>query len=345
MIALGCVILLFWLGVLPLFVGSLATEKSENNSIVYRFMAGNMLLWAVFQLVCVPFIVLEKSFTLVVAGYVIVVLLLFVCSIPIMRKNPLRAWKKDGADMLEKGIKAFFALLLLVQLVCAVVMTYGDGDDAYYVAVSTIANESDTMYRISPYSFGVGELDIRHGLAPFPIWIAFLARISGLHTSMVAHVVVAAYLILMSYGAFYLVSKQLFSDKKRSFLFMVGMELLVLFGDYSFRTPENFMIARSRQGKAAMGSIIIPMLVFLMLVILNHLKEEKRVGGRIWLLLAATVTAACLCTTLGTSLVCMMIGLIGVCALTVYKKWQPVFQMALCCVPAICYALLYFVLG
>ncbi len=347
MIVWGSLILLFWLGVLPVFVGSLLAGKEcdNNNSIVYRFMAGNMLLWAAFQLICVPCIVMEKPLSLVVRGYVVLSLLLFVCGGVLFWKNPLRWEKKGRPERAERVIKAAFGLLLLIQLVCAVVMTYGDGDDAYYVAVSTIANESNTMYMINPYSYGATGLDIRHGLAPFPIWIAFLARISGLHTTMVAHVVVAVYLIMMSYGAFYLVGKQLFTDKKQRYLFMVFMALLVLFGDSSFRTPENFMIARSRQGKAAMGSVIIPMIIFLMLVILRQLKEGEKVGVKKWILLAATVTGACLCTTLGTSLVCMMIGLIGVCALFVYKKWLPVCRMALCCVPAVCYALLYFILG
>lgn len=347
MIVLGGLVLLFWLAVLPVFVGSLLAGKEcvNNNSIVYRFMAGNMLLWAVFQLVSVPFIVAEKSFSLVVTVYVAAAVLLCVAGALCFRKNPLRCEDKQRTEVVERVIKAVFFALFLLQLVCAVVMTYGDGDDAYYVAVSTIANQSDTMYRMNPYSYGYTGLDIRHGLAPFPLWIAFLARISGMHTTFITHVVAAVYLIGMSYGAFYLVGKQLFGEKKQRYLFMVFMALLVIFGDCSFRTPENFMIARSRQGKAAMGSIIIPMIVFLMLLILVHLKEGKKVGIRNWFLLAATVTAACLCTTLGTSLVCMIIGLIGVCALVVYKRLWPVCQMAACCVPAVCYALLYFILG
>ncbi|MBQ8822330.1 MAG: hypothetical protein IJZ82_06780 [Lachnospiraceae bacterium] len=348
MIVWGSLILLFWLGILPVIVGSIFTGKGciNNNSIVYRFMSGNMLLWAVFQVICVPCVVKEKSFVLVVTGYVLVSLLLFAIGIFCGVKNPLRPERSRRPELGEKLAVTVFAILLLLQVVCAVVLTYADGDDAFYVAVSSITNSSNTMYMINPYSVGATELDVRHGLAPFPVWIAFLARVSGLHTTMVAHVIVAVYLILMSYGAFYLVGVQLFRDKKQMLPpFMVFVSLQVLFGDNSFRTPENFMLARSRQGKAAMGSIIIPMIVFLMLVILNQLKEARAVGIRTWIALAATVTAACLCTTLGTFLTCMMIGVMGICSLFVYKKWRTVGQMALCCIPAVCFALLYFVLG
>ena len=60
-------------------------------------------------------------------------------------------------------------VLLLVQLVLAVLMVYGDGDDAYYVAISAAAEESGRMYQKIPYTGMHTELDVRHGLAPFPI--------------------------------------------------------------------------------------------------------------------------------------------------------------------------------
>ncbi len=348
MVVLGCLILLFWLGILPILVGSICAGKgnSYNNSIMYRFMAGNILLWAVFHLICVPCVIGQKSFTLVVDLYLAATAVLLIIGVFCVWKKRILISVKNHWGKSEKFCWLIFGILLLIQLVCAVVLAYADGDDAFYVAVSEITNDSNTMYQKSPYSTGVTELDVRHGLAPFPIWISFLARISGMHTAVIAHVVVAVYLIIMSYGAFYLVGSKVLEEKQeRVPLFMIFMALLVLFGDYSTRTPENFMIARSRQGKAAIGSILIPMLIFLLLVILKKVQEEKKVEWNIWLLLASTVTAACLCTTLGTFLSCMMIGCVGICSLFVYKKLKPVIWMALCCSPAVCFALLYFVLG
>lgn len=159
-------------------------------------------------------------------------------------------------------------VLLLVQLVLAVLMVYGDGDDAYYVAISAAAEESGRMYQKIPYTGMHTELDVRHGLAPFPIWIAWLAQMTGITTVIVAKTLVPVALISMTYGVFYLLgSRVLFAGegayrKKKWALpaFLLCTEVLVLFGDYSYYTVENFMIARSRQGKAALGSILIPMI-------------------------------------------------------------------------------------
>lgn len=348
MVLIGCLVLVLWLGVLPICVGGLfAGRKNEySSSAAFRFMAGTMFLWAIFQLVCVPCVILQKSFSLVVAIYLGLGIMAGVTGCLVGRKVPRNAPERKAFAKVEKTGWMVFTILFLLQMVCAVALTYADGDDAYYVAVSEITNDSNTMYEKSPYSVGYTELDIRHGLAPFPIWIAFLSRISGIHTVVMSKVVIAAYLIAMSYVGFYLVGKQLFHNKKEYVpVFLSAMALLVLFGDYSTRTPENFMIARSRQGKAAMGSIIIPMLLFLLLVILKQVQELKKSGFAMWLLLACTITAACLCTTLGTFLACTMVGIVGVCVLLVYKKILPVVKMALCCVPAVVFALLYFVLG
>lgn len=348
MVILGCLVLAFWLVPLPFFVGGILADRNgkDNNSIAYRMMAGNMLLWALFQLICVPCIIGQRNFKIVVFGYLLGAMLLFLIGCIRYPRNRIVKVSIGERKKVASIWWLVFAVLLLVQLVCAVVLAYADGDDAFYVAVSEITNNSNTMYQKSPYSTGVTELDIRHGLAPFPIWIAFLARISGFHTAIVSHVVVAGYLIGLSYMAFYLVCRQLFGEKKEYIpVFLSMTSLLVLFGDYSSRTPENFMIARSRQGKAAIGSIIIPILLFLLFVILQKINEEKKVGVATWGLLTATITSACLCTTLGTFLSCAMVGCVGICVLLVYKRLMPVVKMALCCIPAVVFALLYFVLG
>ena len=42
------------------------------------------------------------------------------------------------------------------------------------------------MYQKLPYTGMSTELDVRHGLAPFPIWIAWLSQMTGIATVAVA---------------------------------------------------------------------------------------------------------------------------------------------------------------
>ncbi len=362
-------ILGIWLFIVPVITGgcfySFGHKDKERCSgrVSYRvlslWVSGQMLLWAAFQLVCVPFVLLEREFSEVADSYGVLAGILGLWGLAALWRerrfgNRKRKFKileskasegiisKGGADRELMLLAVAAAVLLAFQLVQAVRLAYSDGDDAYYVAVSTITDDAGTMYRKIPYTGGTTQLDIRHGLAPFPVWISFLARVSGLKPVGIAHVAVSFMLIPMAYAIYYLLAQELFPGKRRQQLsFMVLTEVLVLFGDYSFYTVEHFMIARSRQGKAALGSIILPALFWLLLLLMKRIQENKKIGLAYWVLVASVMTAGCLCTTLGAFLLCLLLGIAVGCGAVVYRRWKLLIPMAICCLPCVCFAGLY----
>lgn len=347
-------ILLLLLVVLPLFTGGLVVqERTASEALPLRWISGQFLLWAGFQFICVPMIMKEKNFYIVVAlyGMYIAALLLMTCAVEMRRRAKSMTFRLLRGEDMEKRLGTsllwlLFGMLLLFQLVQAVRLAYADGDDAFYVAVSTITDNAETMYQKLPYTGGGTQLDIRHGLAPFPIWISFLSRVSGMPAVTTAHVALPVVLIPMTYAIFYLMGCRLFPDKdERLPLFLVFTELLVLFGDYSFYTAENFMLARSRQGKAALGSIVIPFALYLLLWLLQTLQEKERPPLSWYVLLLAATMTACMCSTLGALLLCMLIGITGLAGAVCYRQRHILLPMALCCSPCVCYAFLYLVFG
>lgn len=327
--------------------------ENRKHSLAFMWTSGYILSWALFQLVTVPLVLLHVS-----QGFVVVVRLFAGLSLALAavgafllirsgRKRALRLTllkQESDRSRQHKIYWMIFLILVVLQLVLAVGMTYQDGDDAYYVAISTLTESSNTLYELMPYSMGATGLDMRHGLAPFPVWIAFLARISGLPAVSVAHVAVPLALIPTTYLIFYQIGRQLFEKKKERLpLFLCFTAVLVIFGNYSLYTAENFMLARSRQGKSALGCIVIPMVFLLFFLILDRTEKGQKDQWVLWILLGAAVTAACLCTTLGTMLMCVLLGLTGLCSVMVYRRLGLVVKTALCCVPALLYAALYFV--
>lgn len=335
----------------PTVIGGLfAPVDKIGEKILFRWVSGQFLLWAGFQLICVPLILREQRFERLVQlflGYM-AALTLLALAVEIQRRVK---GKGHGAvsfrgllQRKEGGILwlLFFGLLVF-QLVQAVRLAYGDTDDAYYVAVSSITESSNTMYQILPYTGGGTMLDIRHGLAPFPIWVAFLARMSGMPAVTVAQVVLPVVLIAMAYGIFYLLGGVLFPEKGGKLaLFLVFTELLVLFGNYSIYTVENFMIARSRQGKAALGSLVIPFLLLLLLVLLRRLEEKAKRSWLLYLSIGTATLTGCLCSTLGVLLVCLATGTAGLLGAVCYRRFRVLFPLAACCIPCLCYGIVYF---
>lgn len=365
---LGCLILCAWLVGIPLLTGAITVFFTKcRRDLPFMWVSGYMLSWALFQLEAVPLVLLH-----IPQGFAVLVRIFGFSSLALAAVGTfllLRARKsiprlslvreEDAGSRTNRIYWGIFFALAALQLVLAVAMNYQDGDDAYYVAVSTLTESSNTMYEKMPYSMGVTGLDLRHGLAPFPVWIAFLARISGIPAVSVAHVAVPLALIPTTYLIFYQIGGQLFGKKKEKLpLFLSFTALLTIFGNYSIYTAENFMLARSRQGKAALGSIVIPAVFLLFLLILEQTELQDGISpqsfsgpgkGRrkstvwmLWLLLCVTVLAACLCTTVGTMLICLLLGVGGLCAAFVYRKPGLAWKTALCCTPALVYAVLYF---
>lgn len=344
-------ILCLLLIVVPIVVGTLFT--GVDNSVAklpFRWISGQILLWAGFQLVSIPFILQTKEFSKVVFCFnclTVVLILAAVVYYLLQRRKRHAKLKVVG----EKNKTTYilwtaFALLLAVQFLCAIFLAYEEGDDAFYVAVSNATVNSNHMYLILPYTGLFTGLDVRHGLAPFPIWVSYLADMSGMHVTTVAQIALPLVLIAMAYSLYYCIGKMLLAGKQKFLPFyMIITAVMVLYGGYTTYSAENFLLVRSAQGKAVLAAIVIPFLFLLLYLLVERLQKEEKMGAGFWGLLTLTQTAACLCSTLGTVLTCMLTAIVGVCILVCYKKWKLLFPMAASCIPPVCYAALYFLLG
>lgn len=356
--ALQLLILALLLLAAPLLVGGIFTDVDKGGGqLLLRWISGQFCLWAGFQLICVPFVLFGGSFIHVMHLYSVCILVLIIVGV-VRSAADWRKKRAEGAAEVMPGIGRrpggteallwlLFVAVLLFQLVQAVRMTYVDGDDAFYVSIATSVVDDEQLYTKLPYTGVVlMNLDARHGLAPFPVWIAYLAKLSGMRPVSVAHLVLPAVLIAFAYAIFYLAGKKLFPQRDwRLPLYLLITEILVLFGDYSIYTAENFLIARSRQGKAALCGIVIPFLFYLMLLWLKRLEKEEKLSAMFYLLLFAVNMTGCLCSTLGGVILCMLIGIVVLLGAVSYRRWRQLLPLAFCCLPCAGYAVLYLLLG
>lgn len=337
--------------VLPLLMGAGAAAfvKRQERNIMFMWIAGTILSWALFQVLAVPMILKRIPFHTLTGWYSGCLAagaaaggMLWLCY---GRKQLFAVAAKQGRTKGEPALWAGFGILLLLQLVMAVLLAYGDGDDAYYVATSTVTVQTDTMYAQLPYTGGSTALDIRHCLAPFPILVAFYAQVSGLHPATVSHIVMPLLLFPLTYGIYGMLGSRLLGGRRKYLpLFMVFASLLILWGNYSLYTAETFLLTRTRQGKAALGNVVIPVCFLLILLLCERLSERRRVEKPLWLLLFATVTASALCSALGGFLTAMLLGIFGLCAALSYRRWKFLLPLAVCVLPGILYMGLYVLL-
>ncbi len=257
-----------------------------------------------------------------------------------------------------------FFVLLGFQLYMAVAYTSFDGDDAYYVVESLIAQEAGVMYRILPLTGGSTGLDVRHAMAVFPMWVAYISVRAGVHATIVSHVVMSLVLIPLTYLLFYEIGRILFIRMPRTEgrqegqdqppgtggnvfhrenlpIFMIIMAVFQIFGNVSIYTNETFFLTRTWQGKAVAGALVIPALVWVFLQIYDKGVKNRRTDAGIWILLVCVNMAAGVCSSIAVFLVCILIAVTTFCLALVERDWKILFKVGAACIPNVVYMAIY----
>ncbi|WP_034446023.1 DUF6077 domain-containing protein [Butyrivibrio sp. AE2032] len=169
----------------------------------------------------------------------------------------------------------FFAIMTF-QMVMAVVMASFDGDDAYYVVESLLAQQADVMNTILPYTGTSTYLDIRHALAVITMWIAFVAKQSGIHATILSHSIIPLFVIPLVYLIYVEIGRILFRERQQIIpVFLIVVAVLLMFGNVSIYTPATFFLMRTWQGKALVANLVFPMIFWLFLWMMEDVKRES----------------------------------------------------------------------
>lgn len=344
-----------WAVLVPLGAGLLFARKFEE--IPLAFAGGYMLNWALFQLISVPMIMKDGRMFTLDKVFMACILPVSLAGYFLFIRRLIRL-KKESGSILEtrvakpsKGtrvITAFlwllFASSLLFQLYMSYTMAYADGDDAYYVAHSTASVLGGGMYRLNPYTGLATGFESRHALAPFPMWVAFIALRCDVNAAVAAHSLLPLVLIPLTYVIYFCMGQLLCSEKRRAIpAFMLFVSLLQIFGNYSIYPASTFLLTRSRQGKAALANAVIPFFLVLFLMLGEELKKTGEAEKRTLILMTTAGFAGCLTSTLSGVLTCIMTGLLtGFLALS-YKNKKILWQCFLTCLPVLAMVLIMLV--
>lgn len=352
MLGLLRIIVMILLGTaVPVVIGGLFLPlKKEGNKLLFCWVSGQMVLWTLFLCVCVPLTLIRSSFSQVELIYLVCTgfLCLIGVAIGLVKHRFAELLFTAGKAGKNKDIGSLlwilFAAMVLVQLFLLCFLAYEEGDDAYYVGVTTASRGEDILYEKDPYMGTYVILDSRHALAPMPVWVSVLADVGGIHGAAMAHCVLPLLLILMTYGIFYLFGEKLLKEREQLPLFMCFLALLVFFGGYSLFSAENFMLVRTAQGKSILANIVFPFLLYLLLLLMENLERGAKNGAGFWLLMGMVMASGCLCSTLGSLLLCVLLGIACVCGVLCYGKWKLLLPMAFCMLVPVAIAGIYMVL-
>lgn len=341
---MNIVFLFFILIVIPWIVGMLYTGflPEERNGCLLSWVAGYIILWGLFEIVVLPLVFRRESLGRLCTIYGSLACLLVVVSLVLNRHRIIPMVKKSVCSLKDISFVGWGSLLLIFgQAYIYGKYLHIDEDDAFYVGAASTAVATDTIFSINPYT-GVEytKLPSRYVLSPFFSFVAFLSRISNVHPAIVTHVVLAAVLILVSYGIYALIGKSLFpGQRKYAEYFLFLLIIITLFSGYTVYTQGMFALVRIWQGKAVFCAILAPMAFYMMLQIFSG--KAARVD---WIFTFLLMCACCMVSSMGIMLGAIMLGIFGILGFVKNRNVKSFVYTVLCCVPNLVCAGLYLVL-
>ncbi|MCI8484570.1 MAG: hypothetical protein HFH41_09550 [Lachnospiraceae bacterium] len=330
--------------IVPWMVGMLYTGclPEERRQMSLSWIAGWIILWGLFEIVALPLIFQRKSLRLLCVIYGGIILGLIVLALVLNRRRIFPMLKRafcSGRQLSFLG----WGNIMLILLQAGVYLRYMhiDDDDAFYVGAATTGVATDTIFSVNPYTGAVyGKLPSRYVLSPFFSFTAFLSKISGVHAAIVAHVVLAAILILTAYIVYAMIGRKLFQDQpKYAEYFLFFLIIITLFSGYTVYTQGIFTIVRIWQGKAVFCGILAPMICYMML---HFCSEQGRKAD--WWLLFFLMCACCMVSSMGIMLGAVMTGIFGIVNLMKNRDLKSFIYTILCCIPNVVCAGIYVLL-
>ncbi len=346
---INMLLVLVFLYLLPCVAGHGVNRVLKiDTSITKNYLVGNIFIWAMFQLVTVPLVLLKQNFSLVVL--LINIIMIVICGWVIVYEVILKkcemfrftCWKQKFEGIKIADLFAIIAVFGILGWLFYKVITlqHTDADDSRFVVNAVEILRTNRMFLTDvitgqELTTWIGEL-IKDIVSPWAVYIAYNAKMTGISAVIMAHSVLPVSLILCGVSVFWLFSKEIFkSNISDRCIFMCLILLLNIYGCYSVYTAETFFLTRIWQGKATLASVAIPaMFLFCMWLY----QKEWKFGN--YALIALLNISMCLMSGMGTIIGAIMLASVGM-IYGIRKKniWVTLLMLEMC-VPNVAYFLI-----
>lgn len=350
--------------VLPMWLGYIWVEaleiKGRLNQVLHAWVLGFTMMLAVGQLVLVPLVAMQQTLTTAVWIWKMCLQILAAVSFLVFLKRQkergILAFGKasagkhreepaevsagssgekaaDGGHIWLWVLGVLAVVLILMQAYIPARYQHSDDDDSRFIAEEVSAIVHDTMYQESTIGADFlywNEGEVRKDLtSPWAMFVAMSSKISGIAPAVLSHSYLPFFLTILCYAVYALIGKKLLRDDwEKTFLFLIFLSVLHLFGYTSTHTLASMLLLRIWQGKAVCASFMLPLFFYLFYEIMQ--KDYKR--GWLGLLYVASI-GACLLSGIGIVTAPIMLLIYGFLDFCYCRRWRKTLAIWMAAVP------------
>ena len=333
--------------ILPFLIGNLIFALHERNRAkVSEYISfGFMIMCVLFMLMAVPMIFMHVHFHFLVYSWTIVISILCVISAFVFIKGKRYLPILDNLSEFKRGIMSerftfviwlcAFAIILFEAGIITLRM-HIDTDDARFIAEAMEAVEKDTMLEYHAITgkyigFAPGE-QIKDVISPYPLFIALLSRLYGLHPAVAAHTVLPCLFIILSYIVFGMIG-DFFAEGnvKKNGLFLLFLSLINLFSFETIYASGYTLLTIIWQGRSVCAMIMLPIIWYILL----YISEKEEIGIYDYLILVFAALSCTMTSNMGSIFAPILIAVYALVRLMRRKVFKPFLLMCLCAIPSL----------
>lgn len=277
---LNLLLIPLFLWIICYMVGSLLTIKKEGT-ILERFIWGLIGTMALFQLIALPFMYYETSFTplyILSVSFIVLVICLYI--VFCVQKKIKNNFKKELLVLYEQRTKTKILLwigtigLIALQIFSILYFQRPDPDDAYYLAQTNTVLETNYLMNIEPTT-GIDAFEqmAAYKLVGHEVLLAVIAKLFRANVAFLCHMIFPIFMIPIHYAIVYELAKVITYKYKE--IFVLLSVFVNLFACFSGASAGAFLSYRIWQGKAILVSILLPILLLEFWKIYERKKVSK----------------------------------------------------------------------
>lgn len=332
------------IGIAPFLLGlPWVNVINPRHKISFSYVSGFFMELALYQFICLPFIMLYGQFSSIASVFLICLIICCCLSIWYIRKKGMTE-KIAFVRFTWTEYIYIFAFLVFVGLQIirgfSYDITYMSYDDATYTGIAADAAAGNGVINIDEKTGISTNVILKYSLSSWLIFPSVLAYVSDISVVTIVHTIQYVQLIVLAYAVYWYVAGECIYKRENQLIFMVIISLFYWFGYHSHYSLTFRLLGPNYQGKAVLAVSLTP----LILSVLNYsMKRQYTIRIGVYLLLLSIAGVSLTYWATGTLLVVILIPLM----LSLFRKerkWEHLlYAIWGCMVPslAIGYYLLY----
>ena len=338
--AAGAIVLIFFNLIIFFLFGLILVPKKKKNgfSVTETVLAGFFFYYFLFDVFCIPVMLLFRPLLWLTYIWGAVVILVSVISL-LTSMGTLRKKFSDITKYLSRNFWILFTVFVITGILAFIIIYNYQFtlDAAYYVANVTTSLETDTLNIYDPYTGDWQDhFEMRYFFAAFPLNDAVFCNIFKIHPLVWCKTTMAGVTVFLTNMVLFMTGKKLFKDDHLKCLGFIFIADLMNFFFITIFTTSTFLLTRTYEGKSLLANVVLPAVFYIYLKLFENEKDFRS-----WALLFLAAIGSPVLSSSANMLMPAMIAVTILPLAFVKKNWKVVPVSLICMLPGLALMLTY----